>query len=69
MEKPSIHIGQQFTYDDGRLGHRAVTGEVLAIRSNGFLAQFSDRADTTWIEYTAKAWMDHITFEAWDEVS
>ena len=55
-------IGQQFTYDDGRPNHK-VKGVVLSVTSDGFVAQFEDRADTTTIHFHEREWMDYITFD------
>ena len=58
-----VRIGQTLTYNDGRPGHRNVRATVIAVKPNGFVAQFEDRADTTLINWDQPNWIDHITFE------
>lgn len=58
-----VRVGQTITYDDGRPGHRNVKATVLATTSNGFIAQFEDRADTDTIRWSDAEWMDYIRFE------
>jgi hypothetical protein len=54
-------VGQTIVYDDGRPGHREIRGEVLSVTPAGMTVQFADRADTTYIRFNDRAWMDHIT--------
>jgi hypothetical protein len=58
-----IKLGQIFTYDDGRPGHRGIKAKVVALTDNGFIAQFEDRYDTTAIAWNEPEWISHITFE------
>lgn len=63
MNHPEIKVGQKFTYNDGRPGHQHVRATVLAVTSDGFVAQFEDRADTTRIRWNESEWIQHITFK------
>jgi len=58
-----VRIGQTLTYDDGRPNHQNVKATVVALTSNGFIAQFEDRADTTSIHWDQSEWIDHIRFD------
>lgn len=49
--------GLGLAYDDGR-GRIPFT--VLKIVESGILTQFDDRADTTFIRFDERQWMDHI---------
>ena len=53
-------IGDRLTYDDGRPGHQGVQATVLSADADGMTVQFEDRADTTYIRFADRAWMDHI---------
>lgn len=52
--------GDEIVYNDGRAGHIDVLAIVLAVDSRGMTVQFSDRADTSRIQFVDRAWMDHI---------
>jgi hypothetical protein len=56
-----IKVGQTLVYDDGREGHQGVKALVLETQLHSFTVQFEDRADTDWIKYSDKAWMDYLT--------
>ena len=58
-----VRVGQRFSYDDGRPGHRSVKAEVIGLTPNGFIAQFEDRADTTAIRWDEDQWVRYIRFE------
>ena len=47
-------------YDDGREGHR-VGATVLSRNGATITVQFDDRADTTTISLSDRAWMDYIS--------
>jgi hypothetical protein len=54
--------GEQDFYDDGRPGHRNVQGSVLEVENrHGMLVKFDDRADTTYVTFSDRRWMDFIT--------
>lgn len=54
-------VGQQITYDDGRIGHVGICATVIAVFSDLMLVQFDDRMDTTSIRFSDKAWMQYIS--------
>ena len=57
-----VKRGTRIAYDDGRPGHRDARGTVLEVtQGHGMLVQFDDRANTTYIRFSDKAWMDFIT--------
>ena len=62
-ESMQVRVGQRFSYDDGRQGHRGVKAEVIALTDKGFVAQFEDRYDTTTIAWDDPEWMRYIIFE------
>ena len=47
-------------YNDGRPGHSGVAATVLAVDGKAMTVQFEDRADTSRILFSDKAWMDFI---------
>lgn len=55
-----IKIGMRIVYDDGRPGHNGVEATVLAVDSRGMTVSFDDRADTTYITFSDRSWMDYI---------
>ena len=55
-----IKKGGRIIYDDGRPGHKGVLAAVLAVDAKGMTVQFDDRADTSRIAFSDKAWMDFI---------
>ena len=48
-------------YDDGRPGYQNVKAVVLSRTAKGMIVQFEDRADTTYIPFSDRAWMDFIS--------
>jgi hypothetical protein len=59
MEKAKA--GMFIVYNDGRPGHVNVRAQIISRDARGMVVQFDDRADTTNILFSAKAWMDFIT--------
>ena len=55
-----IKLGSRIVYNDGRDGHKSVAASVLAVDGKGMTVQFEDRADTSRIAFSDKAWMDFI---------
>ena len=55
-----IKKGGRIVYNDCRAGHKGVLATVLEIDSRGMTVQFDDRADTSRIEFSDRAWMDFI---------
>lgn len=55
-----IKKGGRIVYNDGRPGHKDVFASVLAVDAKGVTVQFEDRADTTRIAFSDRAWMDYI---------
>ena len=55
-----IKKGGRIAYDDGRPGHEGVEATVLAVDAQGMTVQFDDRADTTRIAFSDRAWMEFI---------
>ena len=55
-----IKPGKRIVYNDGRLGHINALATVLAVDARGMVVQFDDRADTSRIAFSDKAWMDFI---------
>lgn len=55
-----VKRGGRISYDDGRPGHQGVEATVLAIDARGMMVQFDDRADTTYILFSDRRWMDFI---------
>lgn len=60
MNATTIKAGDVLVYDDGRAGHSGVKAVVLSVNATGMTVQFEDRADTTRIAFTDKAWMDYL---------
>jgi len=56
-----VKPGSRIAYDDGRPGHQGVEATVLQVDREGMTVQFDDRADTSYIKFSDKAWMDFIT--------
>jgi len=63
MNRADIKVGKELTYNDGRPGHQNVRATVLEVMSDGFVAQFEDRADSTRIRWNEPEWIQNITFE------
>jgi len=55
-----IKKGGRIAYNDGRPGHRGALAVVLGVDPKGMTVQFEDRADTTYIVFTDRQWMDFI---------
>ena len=53
--------GGRIVYNDGRPGHIGVKAVVLAVDADGMTVQFEDRADTTYIRFADRGWMDFIS--------
>jgi hypothetical protein len=56
-----VKKGSRISYDDGRPGHKGVAAIVLAVDTDGMLVQFEDRADTNYIRFSDRQWMDFMT--------
>jgi hypothetical protein len=57
-----VKVGRKVSYDDGRPGHRGVQAMVLeVVDGHGMLVQFDDRADTAYILFSERRWMDFLT--------
>jgi hypothetical protein len=56
-----VKAGGRISYDDGRPGHVGVEATVLAVDSRGMTVQFDDRADSNFIVFTDRQWMDFIS--------
>ncbi|HMP76579.1 MAG TPA: hypothetical protein PKE12_09805 [Kiritimatiellia bacterium] len=52
--------GGRIVYNDGRPGHIGVRATVLAVDPKGMTVQFDDRADSTYIAFSDRRWMDFI---------
>lgn len=55
-----IRTGGRLVYNDGRPGHQGVHATVVTVDATGMTVQFEDRADTSYIAFTDKGWMEHI---------
>lgn len=55
-----IKKGGRIVYNDGRAGHTDVFATVVAVAANGMTVQFEDRADTNYIAFSDRGWMDFI---------
>ena len=55
-----IKKGGRIVYNDGRPGHKDVFATVLTVNSKGMTVQFEDRADTSYIAFSDRGWMDFI---------
>lgn len=55
-----IKKGGRIVYDDGRPGHSEVFATVIEVDGKGMTVQFEDRADTSFIAFSDKGWMEHI---------
>ena len=56
-----IKPGSRIVYNDGRAGHSGIFADVLSVDAKEMMVQFEDRADTTGIAFSDRAWMDFIT--------
>ncbi len=55
-----IQPGSRIVYNDRRAGHSGIFAEVLSVDPKGMMVQFEDRANTTCIAFSDRAWMDFI---------
>lgn len=55
-----IKKGGRIVYNDGRPGHKGVFATVLEADQKGMTVQFEDRADTSYIAFSDRGWMDFI---------
>lgn len=55
-----IKKGDRIVYNDGRPGHTGVLATVVEIDSQGMTVLFDDRADTNYISFADRGWMDFI---------
>ena len=55
-----IKKGGRIVYNDGRPGHSGVFATVTELDGKGMTVQFEDRADTSYIEFSDRGWMDFI---------
>ncbi len=58
---PLIKKGRRIAYNDGRQGHQDVHATVLQVDGEGMTVQFDDRADTNYIRFSDRAWMEFIS--------
>lgn len=64
-EVEQIKMGSRIVYDDGRPGHKAVLATVLKVDERGMTVLFEDRADTNYIAFSDRGWMDFIEVAYW----
>ena len=55
-----IKPGGRIVYNDGRPGHKGVQATVVEVDAKGMTVQFEDRADTSRIAFSDRAWMEFI---------
>ncbi len=55
-----IKKGGRIVYNDARPGHSGALATVLGVDPKGMTVQFEDRADTTYIAFGERRWMDFI---------
>lgn len=55
-----IKKGERIVYNDGRPGHTWVLATVVSVDKKGMTVQFDDRADTNYIGFSDREWMDFI---------
>ena len=55
-----IKPGCRIVYNDGRAGHSGIFADVLSVDAKGMMVQFEDRADSSRITFSDRAWMDFI---------
>ena len=56
-----IKKGGSIVYNDGRPGHECVAAVVVAVNEEGMTVLFEDRADTNFIKFSDRQWMDFIS--------
>ena len=59
-----IKMGGRIVYNDGRPGHKDVLATVLTVDARGMTVQFEDRADTNYMAFSDRGWMDFIEVAA-----
>lgn len=59
-----LKVGDILLYNDGREGHIDVKAEVIVLGDNFVVVQFVDRAESTTIYFTDKAWTDYLRKQA-----
>lgn len=59
-ELRSLRPDAVLIYNDGRPGHTSAKATVLDVLRTGLRVQFQDRADSTTIKFTDKAWTEHL---------
>lgn len=60
LERSQVRDGSRIVYDDGRQEAKAT---VLTVEHWGMCVQFDDRADTTTIRFSDKAWMNFLSID------
>lgn len=55
-----FEVDDAIRYNDGRPGHTNIYGVIKEVHPAGMVVWFEDRADTTFIRFTDRAWMDFI---------
>lgn len=55
-----IKKGGRIVYNDGRPGHKSVLATVIEVDAKGMTVLFEDRADTSYIAFSDRGWMDFI---------
>jgi hypothetical protein len=55
-----IRKGSTIAYNDGRPGHQGVLAAVLDVNSRGMTVQFEDRADSSYVAFSDRQWMEFI---------
>jgi len=55
-----LKVGVTVVYNDGRDGHKGVKAQILTNGPSAMQVQFEDRADSTFIRHSDRAWADHI---------
>lgn len=55
-----IKKGGRIAYNDGRRGHTGVFATVIEVDQKGMTVQFEDRADTNYIAFSDRGWIDFI---------
>lgn len=53
-------VGDVVRYNDGRPGHD-VRGTVVDVGTSSMVVHFDDRASPSWIQFTDRRWMEHLT--------
>ena len=62
-EFSNIKQGATLIYNDGRAGHTAARAVVVSVNQSAVVVQFDDRADTTTIRTSDRAWLDFLTIQ------